>query len=82
MVYKIVLLLLILFIVNVSADEGGTLTDTSELVWQKRVILVWKNNGKQVLLDTLTSAKVAIDDREIIWFVIAEDRCRQTTGVA
>jgi hypothetical protein len=73
MVYKIVLLLLILFIVNVSADEGGTLTDTSELVWQKRVILVWKNNGKQVLLDTLTSAKVAIDDREIIWFVIAED---------
>lgn len=59
-----------------NSQENQVLSDTNELKWQKRLILVFGNEENSKVLPDLESYNYGIIDRDVLWFVINEDGIR------
>jgi len=58
----------------VQADGSGTLTDITSLEWKYRVIVVNETQNEEETRVLLKKHTAAINDRDIVWFIINEDR--------
>lgn len=60
---------------NAMSEKRPTLDDLTPLEWQNRIILVFSPETEEVQ-SQLQQAKVGIDDRDIVWFVINGNETR------
>jgi Domain of unknown function (DUF4174) len=65
--------------------QGAALKDLSELQWKNRVILVHTGNSlaqSQLVVTKLLNAETALNERDVVWFLLAEDGVRSNYGKA
>ena len=66
--------ILIVFSVFAQGDELTMLTDLASLKWEHRVILINEAGNEQKALALLDQHTAEINDRDIVWFMLKEDR--------
>ena len=67
---KYIIYFLCLFSFYSHGKQQNMLTELSALKWQNRVILVKSSTNKNNILSLFKQNKLAINERDILWFVI------------
>ena len=56
------------------AAQGAQLSAVQQLQWQNRVLIIWSNQAQAEFDGFIEAYQVAIDDRDMVLFVIDRDR--------
>lgn len=67
-------ILFLLFSMFAQGNELTMLTDLSSLQWKNRIIVVNDVQNVENVLALLENNTAEINDRDIVWFIIKEDR--------
>ena len=70
----ILLILILVFSLFAQAEAAPMLSDLDSLVWKNRVILIIETKNQNESLQLVKAQVAEIDDRDITWFIIKDDK--------